>query len=356
MAKRTHCDYKKNDDTRRKRRKISPLPDLEDDDLFINSIILEHYKAGNTPSSNFEGVESTAQPLPTSVFEIESNTHESKLDENTSDEELESVESILGLPATEDKPEAGDLAWMKHSSRTCLRPAYVKSVSDKNVFALNTGHPKFTKKDKGFSSGVKSKNIRRFYTKDYQEIEEERKGYFQEKDRKKEEKENKKSLVRFNKWSLKIVKFILDGNCHSYLLNILQRKRPSRRMNVLATRWENGSVRRLKTKVDNPYFEDNEQLETVCFHLSDFIQKSARTVTGFVQRGDLLFDVFLPESIIYSIHKLQRRDLKSAEKIFREGCKVKARKPDPLLNKPLTDEQRALMEYKLKDFAKEIKS
>ena len=92
---------------------------------------------------------------------------------------------------------------------------------------------RFTKKDKGFSSGIKSKNIRRFYTKDYQEIEEVRKGYCQEKDRKKEEQENKETLARFKKRSLKIVKFILDGNCHSYLLNILQRKRPSRRYDIV---------------------------------------------------------------------------------------------------------------------------
>ena len=44
------------------------------------------------PSSNFEGIESSSQPLPTSVFDIDSNTHESKLNESNSDEELESVE------------------------------------------------------------------------------------------------------------------------------------------------------------------------------------------------------------------------------------------------------------------------
>ncbi|CAK8678095.1 unnamed protein product [Clavelina lepadiformis] len=74
------------------------------------------------------------------------------------------------------------------------------------------------------------------------------------------------------------------------------------RMDILATRWENGYVRRLKTDINNSYFEDNEQ--------------RAKTVIGFVELGALLFNVFFSESINYSINKMQRRDLKSAENVI----------------------------------------
>ncbi|CAK8678096.1 unnamed protein product [Clavelina lepadiformis] len=497
MAKRTYCGHKSGEDTKRKRRKGRTLPDLEDDPLLTipHPLDYDEYAAGNMPSSNFDGGESSSHTLPSSVFDIESSFNDSMLDENISDEDLESLESILRCPVIKENLKAGDLAWIKHSRSTCFWPAYIKSVSNKKALAFYVGYSKFTKKEKAFSYNIKSKRIKRFYTNDYNEIVEQGKKHCKESDEKKriedpsngelsaftkaidlaesyvnhrkkgnlskvedifeffntnglslcykqcleenkklmysrlptppltndskhentkdqsaasnqqfscsqtqlisesntlnihddaseacenkdethsdmaslvcgaiatanrlskQEKQNNKILALFNQRNMKIVKFILDGKCDSCLLNILQRKTPSRRMDALVSKWETGSVKRKKGHTENSYFEDSQQFETVCTHLSNFIKERAKNVTGIVECGDLLFDVFLPESIIYSIHKVQRRNLKSAEKMYTKGCQVKAIKDDPLLNRPLTDEQRSLMNYKLKDFAREM--
>jgi len=96
----------------------------------------------------------------------EIKTEEIKEDPKTND--FSSTDYVRPPKLSQNKSKAkkfkqGEIIWMRHSSKDCFWPAYIKSIRSKKLHLLFVEYNKFTKNEKTFSITKSSKKIKEFF-------------------------------------------------------------------------------------------------------------------------------------------------------------------------------------------------